>query len=131
MQFDSGLMFSNRQSIVATTNSIDVVDLGQPYETCPADLAISVTVQAEGGTSPTLTVELEHSSNNSTFTKVVGFAKPAGKKGFSLQLGGLRLSRYVRLNYVLGGSSPTFTVTAGIVTGWDQNYPPADSIRIS
>ncbi len=131
MILDRALTMSDRQALVASSYSTDTVDLGQAYSNGNDALSLYIHVIAQGGTSPTLVVELETSSDNSTFTKVIGITKPTVKRELGCALKGLNLKRYNRVRHVLGGTSPTFTLTAGFVVGCQQWEALPDSPRQS
>jgi len=112
MFLDSTLTMSNRQALVATAYSIDTIDLGQDHPAGDDNLSLYIHVQAESGTNPTLTAELETSADNSTFTKVGGVTKIAGKREMAMKLQRVPFKRYLRVRYVLGGTSPAYTIRA-------------------
>lgn len=131
-------IFSDGQALTATAASTNIIDLGAPGTVLNGPKAltrdigkgrpIEITVQLDvdsGGTSPTLDVNLEVATDVAfTSPKVVESAQQlaggsAGARvGLYYILEGADL-RYMRLNYTLGGTSPTYTVTAGVV-GADQ-----------
>ncbi len=129
MILDQALTMSNRQALLATDYSTDTIDLGQAYPIGTSSLSLYIHVNAEGGTTPTLLAELETSSENSTFTKAVGITKPTGKKAFGIPLRNLSIKRYLRLRYVLAGTSPSYTITASLVAGEQYNEALPDSPR--
>lgn len=131
MIFDKPLTFSDRQHLLATGYSTDSIDLAYSRPLGDDHLGFRVSVLAEAGTDPTLSVELQTSSDNSTFTTAVSLNKPAGKKFFGLPLANLALGRYVRLRYVLGGTSPEYTITSGFLIGEQADASHPDSPRIA
>ena len=120
---------SDRQVLLATGYSTDVTDLGQERPTGYAELTLYAHVQSESGTSPSLTMELETSADNSTFTKIGSVTKRANDREMAMGLERLPIKRYNRLRFVLGGTSPSYQVTAGFVTGVQQWKAVADSSR--
>ncbi|MBI5900844.1 MAG: hypothetical protein HZB40_16685 [Rhodocyclales bacterium] len=127
MIFDSALVFSDRQVVVADTHS-DTVEIARLAPGHTLDMHLRVFALNETGSSPTLEVVLETSTDNVTFTPVRKFSKPVGApKTFGCGLDGVALNRYLRLAYNVGGSSPGFTLFAGLVMGFDQwqAYPAA------
>jgi hypothetical protein len=126
MILDKALTFSDRQALAANTYSTDSLDIGGVQVD---GLVLHLALQSESGTSPTLDVELETSSDGNTYSMVFGLKKPAGAMEFGSGLHGVRLKRYVRLRYVLGGSIPAFVVTAALVTGSQLNRAYPDSPR--
>ncbi len=129
MILDQSLTMSNRQSLLATAYSIDTIDLGQAHPNGDDNLSLYIHVQAESGTNPTMTAELETSADNSTFTKVGSVTKIAGNREMAMRLLRLPFKRYLRVRYVLGGTSPAYTVTASLVTGVQAWTAVADSAR--
>ena len=136
MILDLESMFSDDQALTATAVSTNLLDLGAtgtpPLSSTaltrdigpgtPIEVLIQLTV-ASGGTSPTLIVTMEMDT-------VVGFSSATVIATSATLTGGLvgaRLSityvpdgateRFLRLNYTLAGTSPTYTVTSGLVMG--------------
>lgn len=119
---DSQLLFSDAQALTgsaASTNTIDLnsdrdVGIGEP-------MAVVVTVDvAAGGTTPTLAIAVQTDATagfGSTVTPLTSqtFAAAALTQGarFIFPLtADTQLLRFVRLNYTMGGTSPTITLTA-------------------
>lgn len=128
MIFDSALVFSERQVVVANGYS-DTVEIARLAPGSTLDMHLRVFSLDETGDAPTLEVVLETSSDNVTFTPVRTMTKPEGSpKAFGCGLGGITLNRYLRLAYTLGGTSPGFTLLAALVTGFDEwrAYPAAN-----
>lgn len=82
------------------------------------DVAIFVDITAVSGTSPSMTVNVEWSNDNSTWF----VADPAdaftaqtavGKKVKSFTVKG----QYARLNFTISGTSPSFTFSASALIG--------------
>lgn len=121
MIIDGELVFSNLQAVTATdysTNTVEVI----PDSRIGLDMAVQVSIISESGTGQTLSVELETSSNGTTFTKLLGTARPEGSRLFSLVLDGVTgIKKYLRLRYVVGGISPSFKVTSMLVHGGGLN----------
>ena len=140
MIFSAQQIFSDGQALTATAASTNIIDLGATGTVygAPAALTkdigkgnpieISITLDVDsGGTSPTLDVDVQVDT-------VENFASPTTVAS-SVQLAGgsagdvikLRFipedtnQRYLRLNYTLGGTSPTYTVTSGVVLGRQTN----------
>lgn len=136
MILDIQSMFSDDQALTVTAVSTNVIDLGAtgtpPLSSTaltrdigpgtPIDILIQLTADA-GGTSPTLDIDLEVDTveNFASATVVASAVQIAG--GTEGQRASIRWvpdgtdQRYLRLNYTTGGTSPTHTVTAGIVLG--------------
>lgn len=135
MILDTTTLFSDDQSLTVSAASTNVIDLGAPGAVpiggtlvrdvgpgTPIEILIQNVVDS-GGTSPTLQVNLEMDTTDAfgSATVIASSATLAGG------LQGDRVSivyvpdgtteRYLRLDYNTGGTSPTHTVTAGIVLG--------------
>ncbi len=127
MILDKEAIFSEDQALTVSGASANVLDLGVARDIgvgVPIPIVIQLTVDA-GGTSPTLQVDLEVDDNDSfsSATVVESTSVSGGVAGDRLSMNYVPHGtdeRYVRLNYTLGGTSPTYTVTAGI-TGGNQN----------
>ncbi len=124
MIIDNQLSFSDAQSLSATGASTNLIDTtaterrlgsGEP-------LAVVVTVDtALAGTSPTFAFALQ-SDDNSGFSSAATVVTSATISGAANAPAGARFilpvppasatERYLRLNYTLGGTTPTITVTA-------------------
>ena len=117
MFIDAENQFSDKQTLSSTGYSTNSVEI-PPGLVAGAEMAVQVVVRSESGSSPTLTVELEASADDSTYTKVVGMSKPANDRIFAIGLNNVSgLKKYLRLRYVLGGSSPEYNITAMLVAG--------------
>ena len=119
MILDADLVFSNKQAVTATAESTNTLDLGVAGDAIGQELTIHVVVDTAFATLTSLTVSLETSANNSTWTTVLsGPAVPRASltKGASIFCVRVPqgLSRYVRLKYTVGGSN----ATAGKVTAF-------------
>lgn len=136
--------FSTAQALTATAVSTNVIDLGATGTVLNAPAAlvrdigrgrpiqIIVKLLADaGGTSPTLQIDVQTDDN-------VGFASAtvrsssavivAGDAGDELWLD-VHLpentnEQFLRLNYILAGTSPTYTVTAAVVLAKQTNVVP-------
>lgn len=109
--FDSNLLFHNAAALTATGNSSGL----QIEKTSEGGVWVEIAVTAVSGTSPTADFKVQESDNDSTYTDVVTFPQitAAGRYFRLVQTD----KKYVRLNRTIGGTSPSFTVTAGIVSG--------------
>ncbi len=144
MMLSAQQIFSDGQALTATAASTNIIDLGATGTVIGAPAAlvrdigpgkgVEFIVQLDtdsGGTSPTLDVEVQVDDNE-------GFASPTTVASSEQLAGGLagdRIQlnctlpegtnqRYLRLNYTLGGTSPTYDVTAGIVAADQTNVVP-------
>ncbi len=117
MFIDAQQQFSDKQAVTSTGYSTNSVEI-PPGLTAGIDQAVQVIVRSESGTNPTLTVELETSADDSTYTKLVGIKKPDGDKVFNIALGSISgLKKFLRLRYVVGGVSPAYNITSMLVAG--------------
>ena len=124
MIIDYNLQVSDAQALTADAASTNVIDLGSDRDIGPGeDMKIAVTLDVDmGGSSPTMAIQVQTSSDNSTFTTVqTSRTVAAGSAGDSIIMGLPDTNdRYLRLYYDLGGTSPTATVTASIVKDAQQ-----------
>ena len=117
MFIDAQQQFSDKQAVTSTGYSTNSVEI-PPGLNAGIDMAAQIIVRSESGTNPTLTVELETSADDSTYTKLVGVPKPAGDKVFNIALGKISgLKKFLRLRYVVGGVSPAYNITSMLVAG--------------
>lgn len=129
---DAQHQFSDAQALTVTAVSTNVIDLGVDRNAGigePLCVLITVDVAADGTTGDeTYKFDLQTDDN-------VGFASPeilssrtvsalpeipraAAAAGFKLVLdvpNDLRCERFLRMNYTLGGTTPTITVTAQLL----------------
>lgn len=113
--FDSNNLFSNGQ--VVTANAMATTELNIA-KTSARGVWVEVVVTAASGTSPTLDIALKEKASASVASSdrtVRQFAQmtSTGRQCFLVQT----KQPYVNLSYTVGGTSPSFTVTAGIVSG--------------
>lgn len=136
MFIDQALLFSDAQALTGTAVSTNVLDLDHARAGTlgvgePLAVVVSVDVAA-GGTSPTMNFAIQTDDNavfSSAVTRNVSktFAAAEMTAGavFVLPLDNIGSERYMRLNYTLGGTSPTVTVTARLVPlSMVQNWAP-------
>ena len=118
MFIDSKQAFADGQALTATAVSTNVIDLGVDRNIGPGEhmsVMVSSSVDA-GGTTPTLQFAIQSSPNeNMSGSTVIGTSEEvtsllAGQK-IVLPLG-LTNERYLRLNLIAGGTSPTHTIDA-------------------
>lgn len=133
--------FSDAQALTATAVSTNIIDLGATGTVLGAPAALTQDIAkgepipivvkmdvAAGGTSPTITVSVQvdtvenFASPTIVLTTVSKAAGAAGDEIYvPVYLPEGTNQRYLRLNYTLGGTSPTYTVTAAIVKGKSSN----------
>ena len=137
-------LFSDSQALTATGASTNIIDLGATGTVLNAPAAlvrdigkgnpIPIIVNldvAAGGTSPTLDIAVQVDTTDafsSPTTVATSEQVAGGAAGDSVYLDvylpeGTN-ERYLRLNYTLGGTSPTYTLTAGVVMGKQSNTVP-------
>ena len=134
MLFDNQNLFSNDQVLTAIGPSSNIIDLGTPGTPLGAPTALIRDIgegrripllvklmAAAGGTLPTLDVALQIDTTDAFSSPTTIAPAPqlaGGALGDEIALHFIRKAatdRYLRLLYTLGGTSPTYTVTAGIV----------------
>lgn len=142
MILDAQNNFSDGQAISGTsatpsTNSIDLGAVRQMGVGEPLYVLVNVPVAA-GGTTPTLTMKIQTDDNSSfssatdllTTQAYAAAALVAGAQ-FVLPLPVSGMERYIRMSYTMGGTSPTITVDAHVVTAAQlaSLYPSGYSIQ--
>lgn len=136
MIIDYNLQLSDAQSVTADAASTNVIDLGADRDIGPGeDMKIVVSFDvAMGGSSPTLAVQVEtddNSSFSSASTVLTSRTISAAAAGDTLVMGlPDQNERYIRLNYDVGGTSPTMTVSASIVKDAQQYYAYPDGANV-
>lgn len=108
---DSNLLFHDAAALTATGNSS-----GLDIKKTPAGgVWVGIFVTAVSGTAPTADFKVQESDDDSTYNDVVTFGQiTAAGRWFRLVQS---KKRYLRLARTIGGTIPSFTVTAGIVSG--------------
>lgn len=136
MIVDANLQFSDAQALTATEASTNSIDLKQDRDVGigkPLFLVIQ-SQAAPGGTSPTIAISHE-TDDNSSFSSPATVAVSPTLTAAQFALGTIYAmewprtnERHNRLKYTLGGTSPTFTVSAFLTSepppGW-QALPAA------
>lgn len=135
MYIDSLLQFSNAQALTATAVSASNVDLGSDRDIGPGRpmwVVVAINTAADNTTGDeTYSIALQ-TDDNASFTSPTTIATvvPAAATltaGTRVVLGmPYANERYIRLNYTLGGTTPSVTVTAWLTdqepSSW-QAYP--------
>lgn len=106
--FDSNLLYSDDQAVTADAASTNDLQHGPLKE-----VTVQITVKVVSGTSPTLDVTLRESADDSTYVDNVKFPQITAVGVYFRKF--TTRHEYTRLYYDVGGTSPSFTVTAGIV----------------
>lgn len=144
MLLSSQQIFSDGQNITSSGASTNVIDLGSTGTVLGAPAALTRDIgkgtpvefivqltAAASGTSPTLSVAVQVDTVEnfaSATTVATSETKAGGAAGDRIQLNctlpeGTN-ERYLRLYYTLGGTSPDYTLTAGVVAGDQTNTVP-------
>ena len=131
MYVDAQQKYSDAQALTVTAVSTNAIDHSQDRNFGigkPMAIVITVTVAA-GGTTPTMQATLQ-ADTTSAFGAPVTVAATGVLTGTQMAAGAkfilpvpadLLTARFTRLNYTMGGTSPTVTVTAWLT--------PADAIQ--
>ena len=70
-------------------------------------------ITAASGSTPSMTVVIEHSTNNSTWTTLGTFSAATAAGSQTLQISGT-VNRYVRASFTISGSTPSFTTLVAL-----------------
>ena len=107
--FFNGLVLDNA-TITATGNSTST-DNSASSSNGGGAFAIATTVS---GSTPVATVKIQHSTNDATFVDLVTFTNftSAGAQ-ISEVASGTTINRYLRVNYTISGSTPSFALIVG------------------
>lgn len=71
-------------------------------------------VTASSGTSPTLDLKITHSADDSTYADLVTFTQATGTtQEVKTVAKGTTVNRYLKVEYTIGGTSPSFTAIVG------------------
>lgn len=108
----TGLVYGDAVVLVPTTTATGAGS-GPTFETRSVHtLRLALAVSAVAGTTPTLTVSLEHSPDGAAWTTHSAF--PAISAAGSARRVFTGLDRYVRCTWAVTGTTPSFTfVVAG------------------
>ena len=106
----TGLVLDNA-TVTATGNST-VTD--NSASTSNGGGAIAIVTAKSGSSTPTATIKIQHSSDNVTFVDLVTFTDfTAVGSQVSEVASGTTINRYLRVNYTITGSTPSFSVIVG------------------
>lgn len=117
---DAQQLFSDAQALTATAVSTNIIDLSQDRNIgIGTPMAVVITVDvAMAGTSPTFAATLQ-ADDNSGFSSpaTVGTTPTQSALAAGAQLvlpigADVLTERFLRLNYTMGGTTPTVTVTS-------------------
>lgn len=116
MMIDNALAVSNAQVITATGNSTDLIDALGAFNLGADQVPhFILNVSAVSGTSPTMTVNLvgaddsAFSTNKVTIGAITTSITAVGN--YRIPVASVARKRYYRLEYTIGGTSPSFTAT--------------------
>jgi hypothetical protein len=137
MLLDALQIFSEDQALTATGASTNIIDLGNDADIGPGRNLYVVTqvgVAADGSSGNETYVVTLQTDDNSAFsspTDIASVTIPRGTAAGEMFTIGFPANneRYLRINYALGGTSPSVTVTAFLSdTQPPQHrvYPDAD-----
>lgn len=136
MLLDKELEFSDGQALsgAGAAVSTNVIDLGYAGGDAGTGEQMYLVVKAnadQGGTTPTLAVALQHSDvEGSGYTDVATIPAQEYSEGETKVLTvPPTAGRYLRLNYTLGGTTPTADVSAFIVQGEQAWKAYADALE--
>ncbi len=131
MYIDKDLQFSDAQALTSTAASTNLIDLGSDRNIGGGEtkwIVVSCDV-ALAGTSPTLDVALQ-TDDNASFSSatdiVASVQKTAMAVGDKIVLAvPYENERYLRLNYTMGGTTPTASVTAWLTDQEPEQWSAA------
>lgn len=116
MMIDNALAVSNAQVVTATGNSTDHIDqLAAANIGAGQVLRHILQISAVSGTSPTMTVKLvgaddaAFATNKVTLGAIVDNITAVGL--YRIPVANVARKRYLRLEYTVGGTTPSFTCT--------------------
>jgi hypothetical protein len=126
MYLDAQNMFSKEQALTATAVSDNVVDFGSAHGDDLISVAIAVDEDIAGATD--LTVELQTSdvpamTGAKSIASTGKIAAADLKKGgcFEIKCPAKTGERYMRLNFVVGGTATAGKVTAAVCESFQSN----------
>lgn len=99
-----GVSLADLAAITATANGTSVDNAAATSNGSVAQIHVTDF----SGTTPTMTVVVQHSTNNSTWATLGTFTAITGKTSEVITTTGT-VNRYVRAQYTVGGTTPSFT----------------------
>lgn len=133
MILDKNLQMSTDQVLTATAASTDTIDLKQDRDIGIGEpMYVIVNIKAVSGTSPTLAIALQTDDNSAFSSPATLFtgatlSPPVANTQQVIPFPRAN-ERHLRLNYTIGGTTPSVTVDAYLTStppaGW-QAYPGA------
>ena len=120
MILDKQLMWSDSQVVSANGNSTDQIDLRAATSLYGENRMFPfLTIVAKSGTGPSLQVKLVGADDSGFSTNAITVFDTGVKADPALgdfPIGGSPASRrFWRLEYTVGGTTPSFTIVAGLV----------------
>jgi len=130
MWIDSRLELSSSQALTATAASTNVIDLGQDRDIAvgtPMWVVINIEVAADYTSANETYVAALQTDDNSGFSSATDIASvtiPGGSAAGTFFVIGVPYAneRYLRLNYTLGGTTPTVTLSANLTNQLPPKY---------
>jgi hypothetical protein len=114
--------FSRAQVLTATANSTDYLDPGATRNLGSGEaIKCLLNVAAVSGTSPTLAANLVgaddigFSTNKITIGTLATLSPPVAGTNYHIGIPSHAQKRYFRIEYTVGGTGPSITVTAMLV----------------
>jgi hypothetical protein len=104
-----GRSLSDLTAYTATTNGTSVDNSAASSNGAVANLHVT----AATGTSPTLAVTIQHSTNNSTWTTLATFTTATAATSETVAVTGT-VNRYTRAVFTVGGTTPSFTAQVSL-----------------
>ena len=122
MMFDKQNEFSNAQALTATAASTNRLDFGASARIgAGRTIHLYLKVDATGGSTPTIAIALRGDTDSTAGSEVTlieikdAAAIVTDPDYWSIPIGVFAKYRYYDLYYTLTGTSPTYTVTAGLL----------------
>ncbi len=124
--FDKNLLFADEATVSTNGQSSVITINGTPSDGVKVEVAVSTHDRTSGNETLDIVVQ-EGETTNGTFYDLVTFAQITGTGRWTRQV--QSKMKCLRLDYTVGGTTPSTKLTAGIVTGApidqvaDQNGP--------
>lgn len=126
MYLDRENQFSNAQALTSTAASTDVLDIGVENDFGtgePMCVMVNVEVAADAANADetySVALQMDTADSFGSPTQVgsdltIARGSAAGFKDYIYIPAGASVERYLRLNYTLGGTSPSVTVSAHLI----------------
>jgi hypothetical protein len=132
MYIDAFTQVSSDQTITSTGASEDYIDLGAARDISRGQpLWLVIVLTASSGTGQTIAAALQHDDNTSfssatTVATTGTLTSPAAGTMLILAVQAQTAERYLRANYTIGGTNPSFTIDAWITDQEPQQWVAAD-----